>query len=99
MQADCFDLIPQRLGALRQLQPEGGTYAADMDFITRISGSRAPNQASPATSTYHITPVNGARYPAIRSRSALYARLHFPRGEDFGSDDGKNSYGGWRSTF
>src|SRR5262249_20117246 len=28
-----YDLIPVRLGALRQLQPEGGSYAANMDFI------------------------------------------------------------------
>src|SRR5713101_3408920 len=28
-----FDLLPHRFGALRQLQPEGGTYATDMDFI------------------------------------------------------------------
>src|SRR5262249_40528930 len=27
------DVIPHRFGALRQLQPEGGSYAANMDFI------------------------------------------------------------------
>src|SRR4029077_1452354 len=28
-----YDLIPHRFGALRQLQPEGGSHAANMDFI------------------------------------------------------------------
>src|SRR5262249_40600788 len=31
-----FDLIPQRYGALRQLQPEGGTYSSNMDFINYV---------------------------------------------------------------
>src|SRR5262249_16496911 len=28
-----YDLIPQRLGALRQLQPEGNAYSSNMDFV------------------------------------------------------------------
>ena len=28
-----FDVISQRIGALRQLQPEGGTYESNLDFI------------------------------------------------------------------
>jgi primary-amine oxidase len=95
-----FDLIPQRLGALRQLQPEGGSYATDMDFInydfwvTRTESS--------FTSYIDVPRYARERRPLGGYPTTLWhctPTLHFPRGEDFDREDGRNSYGGLAITF
>jgi hypothetical protein len=95
-----FDMIPHRLGALRQLQPEGGTYANDMDFIN--SDFWVTRTESGFTSYIDVP-----RYASQRRLLAGFPAtvwhcspvLHFPRGEDFGSSDGQNSYEGVALTF
>jgi hypothetical protein len=95
-----FDLMPVRLGALRQLQPQGGTYAANMDFInydfwvTRTESGFTSYIDVPQYASQR-RPLTG--YPATVWHCSPV--LHFPRGEDFGSEDGKNSYTGVGSAF
>jgi hypothetical protein len=95
-----FDLIPQRLGALRQLQPEGGSYASNMDFInydfwvTRTESGNTSYLDVPQYASQR-RPLTG--YPTTVWHCA--PTLHFPRGEDFGSEDGKSSYMGLAITF
>jgi hypothetical protein len=95
-----FDLIPQRLGALRQLQPEGGANAANMDFtnydfwVTRTE-SGFTNYVDVPQYASQRRPLTG--YPTTVWHCT--PALHIPRGEDFGSEDGKNSYAGLALTF
>jgi Cu2+-containing amine oxidase len=95
-----FDLIPHRLGALRQLPPQGGAYMTNMDFInydfwvTRTESGftnyiDVPQYASQRRSLTGYPTTVWHCTPA----------LHFPRGEDFGSADGKDSYTGLAVTF
>jgi Cu2+-containing amine oxidase len=95
-----FDLIPQRVGALRQLQPEGGSYASNMDFInydfwvTRTESGftdyiEVPQYASQKRSLTGYPTTVWHCTPA----------LHAARGEDFGNEDGKNNYTGLAVTF
>lgn len=94
-----FDLIPQRFGALRQLQQEGGTYATDMDFINYDFWVTR-------TESGNITYVDVPQYAKQKRTLAGYPTtvwhctpaIHVPRGEDFGSEDGKNSYAGLAIT-
>jgi hypothetical protein len=95
-----FDLIPHRLGALRQLQPEGGTYAANMDFINHDFW--VTRTESSFTSYVDVPQYASQRRPLTGHPTTVWhctPTLHFPRGEDFASDDGKNSYGGLALTF
>jgi hypothetical protein len=95
-----FDLIPQRFGALRRLQPEGGSHGANMDFI---NNDFWVTRTEPNFTSYIDVP----QYAIQRRPLAGYPTtvwhctpaLHFPRGEDFGSEDGKNSYAGLALTF
>jgi hypothetical protein len=94
-----YDVIPHRFGALRQLQPEGGSYAANMDFInydfwvTRTESS--------FINYIDVPQYASQRRPLTGFPTTLWLctpALHFPRGEDFGGEDGKNSYGGLAVT-
>jgi hypothetical protein len=90
-----FDLLSQQAGALRQLQPEGGTYAENMDFI---NNDFWVTRTEPGFTTYLDVP----RYAAGRRPLAGYPTtvwhctpaLHHPRGEDFGSENGKSNFNG-----
>ncbi len=95
-----FDLIPQRLGALRQLQPEGGTYSSNMDFINYDFW--VTRTESGFTSYLDVPQYASQRRPLTGYPTTVWhcaPTLHFPRGEDFGSEDGKNSYMGLAITF
>jgi Cu2+-containing amine oxidase len=95
-----YDLIPHRLGALRQLQNEGGSYAANMDFINYdfwVTRTESGN-----TSYIDVPQYASQRRPLAGYPITLWhcsPVLHFPRGEDFGPEDGTNSYGGVALTF
>jgi hypothetical protein len=95
-----FDLVPQRMGALRQLQPEGGSYAANMEFInndfwvTRTESAFTSYIDVPQYASQH-RPLTG--YPTTVWHCT--PALHFPRSEDFDAEDGTNSYGGLAVTF
>jgi len=94
-----YDLIPQRFGAIHQLQSEGGTYATDMDFINNDFWVTR-------TESGFINYIDVPRYASQKRPLTGYPTtvwlctpaLHFPRGEDFGAEDGKNSYGGLAVT-
>jgi hypothetical protein len=94
-----YDLIPQRFGALRQLQPEGGSYAANMDFINHdfwVTRTEAGN-----TSYIDVPQYASQRRPLEGYPTTIWhctPALHFPRGEDFDAASGKNSYGGLAIT-
>jgi Cu2+-containing amine oxidase len=95
-----FDLIPQRVGALRQLQPEGGTYATDMDFINYDFW--VTRTESGFTDYIDVPHYASQRRPLTGYPTTVWhctPALHFPRGEDFGSEDGKSSYAGLAITF
>jgi hypothetical protein len=95
-----YDLIPQRLGALRQLQPEGGTDASDMDFINYdfwVTRTESGN-----TSYLDVPRYASQRRPLAGHPTTVWhctPTLHFPRGEDFGDEDGTNNFTGLAVTF
>ena len=95
-----FDLIPHRLGAPRRLSSQGGAYATNMDFInndfwvTRTESGFTNYIDVPQYASGH-RPLEG--YPTTVWHCT--PALHFPRGEDFGSEDGKDSFGGLAATF
>jgi hypothetical protein len=94
-----FDLIPQRYGALRQLQQQGGTYNANMEFI---NNDFWVTRTEPGFTTYVDVPkyASGHR-PLTGYPTTVWTctpALHFPRGEDFDSATGTNSYGGLAIT-
>jgi hypothetical protein len=94
-----YDLIPQRVGALRQLQPAGGTYMSNMEFINQDFWV---TRTEPSFTSYTDLPQYAAgRRPLTGFPTTVWTctpALHFPRGEDFGSEDGTNSYGGLAIT-
>lgn len=95
-----FDLIPQRLGALRQLQPEGGADAANMDFINHDFW--VTRTESGFTNYVDVPQYASQRRPLTGHPTTVWhcaPTLHHPRGEDFGSEDGKSSYAGLAITF
>lgn len=95
-----FDLIPQRLGALRQLPSQGGTHETNMDFINYDLW--VTRTESGFTNYIDVPQYAGQRRPLTGYPTTVWhctPALHFPRGEDFGSEDGKNSYGGLAVTF
>jgi len=95
-----YDLITHRFGALRQLQPEGGSYSADMDFINHdfwVTRTESGN-----TSYIDVPRYAGQRRPLAGFPMTIWhctPALHVARGEDFGATDGRNSYGGVALTF
>jgi hypothetical protein len=95
-----FDLVPQRVGALRQLQPEGGSYAANMDWINQDFWV---TRADPGNTSYLDVPRYAAERRSLEGFPTTVWHcapvLHFPRGEDFDVNDGKNSFGGLAITF
>jgi hypothetical protein len=95
-----FDLIPLRFGALRQLQHEGGTSATNMDFINYDFW--VTRTESGFTDYIDVPQYASQRRPLTSYPTTVWhctPALHFPRGEDFGSEDGKNSYAGLALTF
>jgi Cu2+-containing amine oxidase len=95
-----YDLISQRIGGLRQLQPEGGAFAANMDFINY---DYWVTRTEPGFTTYLDVPQYAAqRRPLEGFPTTVWhctPALHFPRSEDFASEDGRSSYGGLAVTF
>jgi primary-amine oxidase len=96
----CYDLIPQRIGALRKLQGHYNTEAALMDamnydfWVTRTE---------PTFTSFIDVPTYAKDKRPLESQPTTVWHcapvLHFPRGEDFGTDGGKNSMTGLAITF
>jgi hypothetical protein len=90
-----YDLIPQRIGALRQLQPEGGADDANMDFINNDFWVTLTESGN--TSYIDVPQYASRRRPLSGHPTTVWhctPALHSPRGEDFGSESGIDSYGG-----
>jgi hypothetical protein len=98
--AIAYDLITHRFGAPRQLQPEGGSYSVDMDFInydywvTRTESGHTAYMDVPRYASQK-RPLAGQPLTVWHCTPAL----HVARGEDFGPETGTNSYTGLATTF
>ena len=98
--AIAYDLVPQRVGALRQLQPEGGSYTANLDFINYdfwVTRAESGN-----TSYMDVPRYAAERRPLAGHPTTIWhcaPMVHAPRGEDFDVRDGNTSYGGVAITF
>jgi Copper amine oxidase, enzyme domain len=95
-----FDLIPHRYGAMRQLQPEGGAYTANMDFINYDFW--VTHTESGFTNYIDVPQYAGKHRPLAGQPTTVWhctPALHFPRSEDFSSGDGRSSYAGVALTF
>jgi hypothetical protein len=95
-----YELVPQRLGTLRQLQHEGGTHDADMDFI---NNDFWVTRSEPSHTAYIDVPHYAKEHRSLTGQPVTLWHcapiLHFPRSEDFGSEDGRSSYSGTALTF
>lgn len=95
-----YDLIPHRIGALRQLQPEGGTDDANMDFI---NNDFWVTRTEPNHTDYVDVPRYASQKRTLAGQPTTIWHcapvLHAARGEDFGPEDGKSSYNGVALTF
>jgi Cu2+-containing amine oxidase len=90
-----YDLISQRYGAMRQLQPEGGTMDENMDFINHDFW--VTRTESNVTSYVDVPQYSSQRRPLAGHPTTIWLctpAIHFPRGEDFGAENGQNNYTG-----
>jgi hypothetical protein len=90
-----YDVVSQRLGGIRQLQREGGTYDADMDFINQDFW--VTRTESGFTDYLDVPRYAKERRPLTGMPTTIWLctpALHAARTEDFGTDSGTNSYGG-----
>jgi Cu2+-containing amine oxidase len=90
-----FDVISQRYGALRQLQPEGGSFASNMDFINYDFWMTRTE--SGFTSYIDVPRYASQHRPLTNQPTTLWMctpALHFPRSEDFDTRNGTSNYGG-----
>jgi Cu2+-containing amine oxidase len=90
-----YDLVPLRFGAMRQLQPEGGSQGANMDFIN--ADFWVTRTESGFTSYVDVPQYASGHRPLTGQPTTVWhctPALHFPRGEDFDAADGQSSYGG-----
>jgi Cu2+-containing amine oxidase len=80
---------------MRQLQPEGGSYAANMDFINYDFWV---THTEPGNTAYVDVPQYASkRRPLAGHPTTVWTctpAIHVPRTEDFGPNDGKMSYTG-----
>lgn len=98
--AIAYDLIPQRVGALRQLQPEGGSDDANMDWINYDFW--ATRTESNQTDYIDVPKYAGQKRTLGGHPTTIWTCapvLHAARGEDFSAADGRDSYGGLAITF
>jgi hypothetical protein len=97
-----FDLIPHRFGAIRQMQAAAGGFGTgtNMDWInhdfwvTRTESGFTSYIDVPGYASQH-RPLAGQPVTLWHCTPAL----HFPRGEDFGPENGTNNYAGLALTF
>ncbi|HZT81803.1 MAG TPA: hypothetical protein VFA26_16370 [Gemmataceae bacterium] len=94
-----YDVIPYRQGTLGQLPASGGAGASHMDFVNQDFWV---TRAEPRFTAYVEVPqyASGKRslegHPVTVWHSA--PALHFPRGEDFGPENGTVNYTGLALT-
>ncbi|QVL34409.1 hypothetical protein KIH39_11025 [Telmatocola sphagniphila] len=90
-----YDVISQRFGSIRQLQPEGGSYESNMDFINQDFWV---TRTEPSFTEYINVPTYAKeKRPLTDQATTLWLctpAIHAARGEDFGPSNGTNSYSG-----
>jgi hypothetical protein len=90
-----YDLIPLRYGALRQLQPEGGSRGANMDWINYDFWV---TRTEPGFTSYiDVAQYASQHRPLTGHPTTIWTctpAIHVPRTEDFGTADGNTSYMG-----
>jgi hypothetical protein len=94
-----FDLIPHRLGALRHQPPQGGAFERNMDFINYDFW--VTRTESGFTDYIDVPHYASQRRPLTGHPTTVWhctPALHSPRGEDFGSENGRNSFSGLALT-
>ncbi len=90
-----YDVISQRFGTLRRLQPSGGAYNADMDFINQDFW--VTRTESGFTDYINVPRYAKEKRPLTGQPTTIWLctpALHVARTEDFGTESGTNSYGG-----
>ncbi len=90
-----YDILSLRYGTLGQLQPEGGTYDADMDFINHDFW--VTRTESGFTDYLNVPRYAREKRPLTGHPTTIWLctpALHVARTEDFDQQDGTNSYGG-----
>jgi hypothetical protein len=90
-----YDVLSQRLGGLRRLQREGGTYDADMDFINQDFW--VTRTESGFTDYINVPRYAKEKRPLTGHPTTVWLAtpaLHVARTEDFGTESGTNSYTG-----
>lgn len=93
--AVAYDVVSHRFGGLRQLQREGGTYDADMDFIN--NDFWVTRTESGFTDYIDVPRYAKDKRPLTGQPTTIWLctpSLHVARTEDFGTDTGTNSYDG-----
>jgi hypothetical protein len=90
-----YDLISQRLGSIRRLLNEGGTYDSNMDFINNdfwVTRTESGN-----TDYIDVPRYARDRRPLTGHPTTIWLctpAIHVARTEDFGTDSGTNNYMG-----
>jgi hypothetical protein len=90
-----IDVISQRHGTLRRLQPSGGAYNADMDFINQDFW--VTRTESGFTNYIDLPRYARDKRPLTGHPTTIWLAaptIHIPRTEDFDPRNGTNSYGG-----
>jgi hypothetical protein len=90
-----YDVLSQRLGGIRRLQREGGTYDSDMDFINRDFW--VTRTESGFTDYIDVPRYARDRRPLTGQPSTIWLctpAIHVVRTEDFGTENGTSSFSG-----
>jgi hypothetical protein len=93
--AYAYDLVSQRQGSIRNLQPEGGTYDDNLDFVNQdfwVTRTESGN-----TDFVNVPKYAKEKRPLTGQPTTIWlstAALHVSRSEDFSEADGTSPYGG-----
>lgn len=94
-----YDLVPQRLGSMRQMQPQGGSSGSNMDFVN--ADFWVTHTEGGFTSYVDVPTYARQNRPLAGKPTTIWTSapvLHFPRGEDFGAENGTVNYTGLAVT-
>ncbi len=90
-----YDLIPHRFGGMTRLQPEGGTFNANMDFINYDFWV---TRTESGFTSYVDVPHYASQKRSVEGHPTTIWHcspvLHLARTEDFGSEDGMSNFSG-----
>ncbi|MFT3882078.1 MAG: hypothetical protein QM703_20800 [Gemmatales bacterium] len=90
-----YDIISHRFGANRQLQPEGGSYDEDLNFVNQDFW--VTRSESGFTDFINVPKYAKDKRPLRGQATTIWLSapaLHAARTEDFGTENGANPYNG-----